>query len=254
MSAEAPATTLLKQATSVSTVGDTTTPSSSAHPSLHNNKKDKVHDVASWRSYSSFHPVDNQDWNQGLSWSGVNMKMTDKRGDVQKHILQDVWGSAQPGETTAIMGASGAGKTSLFNILTGRARSGDGSGSKRVSIQHDIRMGQVRVDPGRERNVRNLFALVSQEDTLHHMSTPREAIQFSARLRLSRETPQEVIDRLVQDNIEELGLQRCADTIIGGGLKKGISGGEKRRTTIGESQLQKCLPVNTSTKAIHSRD
>jgi ABC-type transport system involved in cytochrome bd biosynthesis fused ATPase/permease subunit len=46
-----------------------------------------------------------------------------KDGSVEKTILDNVWGSAMPGETTAIMGASGAGKTSLFNILAGRARS-----------------------------------------------------------------------------------------------------------------------------------
>mmetsp|Transcript_7542 Transcript_7542/g.14715 ORF Transcript_7542/g.14715 Transcript_7542/m.14715 type:complete len:626 (+) Transcript_7542:250-2127(+) len=182
----------------------------------------------SWRSFSSFNAKANQ-WHQGLSWSGVNMEVVDKRGNVQKQILQDVWGSANPGETTAILGASGAGKTSLFNILTGRVRSKPG----KLSIRQDIRMGGVQVEPGHDRKVRNLFALVSQEDTLHHMSTPREAIWFSARLRLPKETSQQAIEQLVQNNIDELGLQHCADTIIGGGLKKGISGGEKRRTTIG---------------------
>ena len=224
MSAEV-ATVVFEQASSLST-NEEGEPTMTPRPSL-SNEADEAPD--SWRSYSSFNAKANK-WHQGLSWSGVTMDVVDKRGNVQKQILHDVWGSAHPGETTAIMGASGAGKTSLFNILTGRVRRKSG----KLSMQHDIRMGGVRVDPGNDQRVRNLFALVSQEDTLHHMSTPREAIQFSARLRLPKETSQQVIDKLVQDNINELGLQRCADTIIGGGLKKGISGGEKRRTTIGK--------------------
>lgn len=34
--------------------------------------------------------------------------------------------------------------------------------------------------------------------------------------------------------IKALQLERCADTIIGNGLIRGVSGGEKRRLTIGE--------------------
>ena len=33
--------------------------------------------------------------------------------------------------------------------------------------------------------------------------------------------------------IERLRLQSCADTLIGGQLKKGLSGGERKRTSIG---------------------
>jgi hypothetical protein len=46
-----------------------------------------------------------------LVWSKVNLKLVEKKGSeqVKKHILQDVWGRAQAGMTTAIMGASGAG-------------------------------------------------------------------------------------------------------------------------------------------------
>ena len=33
--------------------------------------------------------------------------------------------------------------------------------------------------------------------------------------------------------LEELGLTHCADTIVGGALIKGISGGERKRTSVG---------------------
>ena len=81
--------------------------------------------------------------------------------------------------------------------------------------------------------MRNEFAFVAQEDSLHIASTPRQALTFSARLRLPKSTTKEEIDAIVERFIDDLGLRSCADTIIGGGLLKGISGGEKRRVSIG---------------------
>lgn len=37
--------------------------------------------------------------------------------------------------------------------------------------------------------------------------------------------------------IEELGLDRCQDTIIGGPFKRGVSGGERKRVSIGHEML-----------------
>lgn len=46
-----------------------------------------------------------------LVWSNVNLKLLEKKGSqrVKKAILQNVWGRAQAGKATAIMGASGSG-------------------------------------------------------------------------------------------------------------------------------------------------
>lgn len=136
------------------------------------------------------------------------------------------------------MGSSGAGKTSLFNVLSGRARS---KGRIQVPIrQNKISLGSFEegratsIDPTSDMKVvRRMFAFVAQEDSLHDASTPRESLRFSAKLRLPRCTRDDDIDKLVNQYIDELGLSSCADSIIGGGLTKGISGGEKRRTSIG---------------------
>ena len=45
-----------------------------------------------------------------LVWSNVNMKLLKKNDEVKLNILNGVWGIAEAGKTTAIMGASGAGK------------------------------------------------------------------------------------------------------------------------------------------------
>lgn len=61
--------------------------------------------------------------------------------------------------------------------------------------------------------------------------TPRESFVFAAKLRTNLQ--KDMIPYRVQEIIDRLGLQQCADTRIGGVLLKGISGGERKRTSIG---------------------
>ena len=90
----------------------------------------------------------------------------------------------------------------------------------------------TKVDPT-DIHVRRQIAYVAQDDALQITSTPREAIRFSAKLRLSRGTSENDLDQLTERMIAELGLWACADTIVGGSLIQGISGGERKRTSIG---------------------
>lgn len=142
-------------------------------------------------------------------------------------MLDNVWGEIPKQKITAILGPSGAGKTSLLNILAGRARS-----RGIISISSDIRLNNYPVDPTKM-NVRKQIAFVAQDDSLQITSTPRECIRFSAKLRLSRTTSDGEIDKLVETMLAELGLSLCADTLVGGPLLKGISGGERKRTSVG---------------------
>lgn len=157
-----------------------------------------------------------------LEWSGVSMSIkAKKKKQPDRIILDKVWGMAKPGETTAILGASGAGKTSLFRILAGRIQA-----SKRVEIDGQVCLSQTRIDPSK-RSVRLLFAYVAQQDALHESSTIREALLFSARLRCASTTYEDITTK-VDDLIHELGLTSCADNKIAS-----LSGGERRRTSIG---------------------
>jgi len=164
---------------------------------------------------------------QSLTWRNINMILNDKKGVEEKRILDNVWGEAKSGETTAIMGASGAGKTSLFNVLAGRA-----SSKGKIAIDAEVYVGGSQVDPTDLTAIREKVGFVAQEDNLPMYSTVREAITFSARLRLPRSLSDEEINNLVEDIMSSLGLEKCADTLIGGGFKKGISGGEKKRTSV----------------------
>ena len=171
-----------------------------------------------------------------LTWRNINMTLEAGRNEEKnpaKQLLTDVWGEVPQKEITAIMGPSGAGKTSLLNILAGRARS-----RGRLTISSDVRLNNYEVDPTKL-SVRKQIAFVAQDDSLQVTSTPREAIRFSAKLRLPRSTTDRDLDRLTRRMIQELGLEHCADTMVGGALIKGISGGERKRTSVGVELVTK---------------
>ena len=63
--------------------------------------------------------------------------------------------------------------------------------------------------------------------------TVRETITYSANLRVSTKMSKEEIDRLVERTIAQMGLESCADKKIGNWHLRGISGGEKKRLSIG---------------------
>lgn len=130
-----------------------------------------------------------------------------------------------PGQTLFIMGASGAGKTSLLNILSDRitAKSNDTlTGTKRINdtmeVNHD--------------NFGKLSGYVMQDDILYMHFTPKEALTFAANMKLAHLSQKER-DARVEELIKQLGLQGAQDTPIGSVMRKTISGGERKRTAIG---------------------
>lgn len=80
---------------------------------------------------------------------------------------------------------------------------------------------------------RKNIAYVMQDDALMATATPREALMFSATMRLPPDTPKERLVAIVDKLLTDLGLMECADVYIGGPLIKGISGGQRKRTSVG---------------------
>ncbi|XDV50801.1 hypothetical protein PO909_019812 [Leuciscus waleckii] len=141
---------------------------------------------------------------------------------VVKDILNDVSGIMNPG-MNAIMGPTGSGKTSLLDVIAGRK---DPKG---------LKSGQVLVDNAIvTSDLRLCSAYVVQNDILMGTLTVRENLAFSANLRLSRkEYSSSDKEKRVDSVIQELGLKDCADTKIGTMFLRGVSGGEKKRCSIG---------------------
>jgi ABC-type multidrug transport system ATPase subunit len=74
-------------------------------------------------------------------------------------------------------------------------------------------------------------AYVLQDDILMETMTTRECFRFAAKLRTNFNRDE--IEFLVQKIINRLGLHQCADTRVGGVRLKGLSGGERKRASIG---------------------
>ncbi len=84
---------------------------------------------------------------------------------------------------------------------------------------------------------RKNIAYVMQDDALLQTATPREALLFSASMRLPASTSREAVEQLVDKFLADLGLTVCADVLIGGPMIKGISGGQKKRTSVGVEMI-----------------
>ena len=160
-----------------------------------------------------------------FAWSGVKYGVG--TGPKTKQILHDGTGELIGGEVCAILGPSGSGKTSLLNILAGRIR----DKGQLCRVEGII---QLQGQPIIAAELRKRIAYVMQEDLLQPTQTPREALLFSAMMRLPVTVSLPDKRELVETMLNDLDLSRCADTFCGDGqLIRGISGGEKKRTSIG---------------------
>ena len=157
-------------------------------------------------------------------------------------ILDNISGSVKPGQVMAIMGASGAGKSTFLDLLARKNKRGNVSGVTLVN--------------GREvsnAEFKNVIGFVDQEDTLMSTLTVYETILYSALLRLPREMSIEAKKFRTLETMQELGILNIKDMRIGdSGVftilltnhvlllfifavlagHRSISGGEKRRVSI----------------------
>ncbi|XP_061490660.1 broad substrate specificity ATP-binding cassette transporter ABCG2-like isoform X2 [Rhineura floridana] len=142
-----------------------------------------------------------------------------KRTVVEKKILCKVYGIMRPG-MNAILGPTGSGKSSLLDVLAARK---DPAG-----LSGDVLIDGVPQPP----NFKCISGYVVQDDVVMGTMTVRENLLFSAALRLpSSISFREKEERVIQV-INELGLNKVADTKVGTELIRGVSGGERKRTNI----------------------
>ncbi|KAF3325297.1 pleiotropic drug resistance protein 3-like protein [Carex littledalei] len=170
-------------------------------------------------------------------------------------ITQSISGIIKPRRLTLLLGPPGAGKTTLLKALAGQS-------DKNLKIQGSITYNGHTMN---EFVPQRTASYISQHDIHLGELTVRETLAFSARCQgagtryellseLSRKEKEQSIHpdpdidvfmksigtegkeaNIITDYVLKLlGLENCADTIVGNQLMRGVSGGEKKRVTIGE--------------------
>ncbi|KAJ8540338.1 hypothetical protein K7X08_030257 [Anisodus acutangulus] len=139
-----------------------------------------------------------------------------------KVLLDNISGEARDGEIIAVLGASGSGKSTLIDGLANRIA--------KESLKGTITLNGEPLD---SRLLKVISAYVMQDDLLYPMLTVEETLMFAAEFRLPRTLSKSKKKMRVQALIDQLGLRNAAKTIIGDEGHRGVSGGERRRVSIG---------------------
>jgi ABC-type multidrug transport system ATPase subunit len=149
---------------------------------------------------------------------------------TRKHLLKNCTGVAYSGELLAVMGSSGAGKTTLMNALCFRSPNGVKVSPTSIRALNGV--------PVNSEVLRSQCAYVQQDDLFIASLTAKEHLIFQAMLRMGRDvTNQQKLNR-VNEVINELSLRKCANTLIGSpGRIKGLSGGERKRLSFASETL-----------------
>lgn len=146
------------------------------------------------------------------------------KGPVEKTILKGITGSVQPGEMLALLGPSGSGKTTLLSALGGRL---GGRLTGNVTYNGKPFTNSMNRNTG----------FVTQDDKFHVHLTVTETLVFTALLRLPNTLSKEEKTKHAEEVITQLGLTNCKNTIMGGPFLRGVSGGERKRVSIGQEIL-----------------
>ncbi|KAL1398876.1 hypothetical protein pipiens_008614 [Culex pipiens pipiens] len=187
---------------------------------------------SSLRSYNKWSPTE-----QGatLVWRDLCVYATGQsgggpsdRGPI-KRIINNVSGAVTPGTLIALMGSSGAGKSTMMSALAYRTQPG-------TIVQGDVLVNGQPIGPYMYR----LSGFVHQDDLFVGSLTVSEHMYFMAKLKLDRGVSKASVERLIQELLERTGLAKCADTRIGEvGEGKMLSGGEKKRLAFATELLTK---------------
>ena len=158
--------------------------------------------------------------------------------------LKDISFSAQQGNLVGIMGSSGAGKTTLMNVLSGNYRPASGH----------IRINQLDLweDAGA---LNGVSGFVPQDDLLIEELTVFENLWYNAKFCFKQLSNKEIREK-VTNTLMSLGLQEKKDLRVGSVMNKTISGGQRKRLNIALELIREpaILFLDEPTSGLASRD
>eukprot|EP00803_Ostreobium_quekettii_P010334 evm.model.scf_2037.2 EVM.evm.TU.scf_2037.2 scf_2037:9622-19005(-) len=144
----------------------------------------------------------------------------------KRQILHNICGGVSPGEVLALMGPSGSGKTSFISVLGGRKPAA-------MEAEGEMLFNGKPLDKAMKRRV----GFVLQDDLMFETLTVEETLYYAAMLRLPKSMTREEKKSRVETVIASLGIEKCRGTLIGGFMVRGVSGGERKRVSVGHELL-----------------
>ncbi|KAI3737603.1 hypothetical protein L2E82_27611 [Cichorium intybus] len=136
-------------------------------------------------------------------------------------LLKGVSGAFRPGVLTALMGVSGAGKTTLMDVLAGRKTSG--------YIEGDIRISGY---PKKQETFARISGYCEQNDIHSPQVTVYESLLYSAWLRLATDVDEKTRKSFVDEVMDLVELNPLRDALVGLPGVNGLSTEQRKRLTI----------------------
>jgi ABC-type multidrug transport system ATPase subunit len=166
-----------------------------------------------------------------LDWKDIRYCVITKtifgKTKSEKCIINGVSGSVSPGTTVAILGPSGAGKSTLLNILAGKTPEG--------KIDGQIFMNGLK----RIKEHLQIIAFVEQDcPYLDKFLTVKEILDMTADLTLPKHYTKDQKAKQIAKVMKSTGIERIANTKVGGQGEPGISGGERKKLAIAKELLR----------------
>ena len=154
-----------------------------------------------------------------MAKSGISVETKDVLKQVGKKkltICNNVNLTINPGELVAIIGGSGAGKTSIMNCISGYSTPTSGQ-----VLVNDVDLYE-NYD-----TLKYIIGYVPQKDIVYDNLTVHDMLRYSARLRLPKDVTSDEIDQIVQKVIDTVELSHRSDALV-----RSLSGGQRKRASI----------------------
>ena len=165
------------------------------------------------------------------SFSSLSVRDLHRRiGDIV--LLEGVSFTVFSGEVIALVGPSGAGKTTLLNAIAGIFPADSGQ----VLFDGQDFHQMLESD-------RSIVGMVPQDDVIHSELTVEEALYYSGKLRLPSDVDNSDINKEAERVLDELSIDHIKGSRIGDALTRGISGGQRKRASVGQELLTRTTKV-----------
>lgn len=159
-------------------------------------------------------------------------------------VVDHVSFSILPGEMVAIMGPSGAGKTSVLTTIAGYTPPSSGGvflDGLSLYRHYDV--------------FRRAIGYVPQEDVMHRVLTVEEVLYYHARIHFPGEMTDAEIHSRIDTVLEQLDLRHVRTSLIGDEVRRGLSGGQRKRVNVAMELLSQpsLLVLDEPTSGLDAR-